>query len=149
MEGFGGIIAFTLGWLLAQVMKLLIEVFRKRGRIKLHEVSECLTKSGGMPSGHAASFVALTTFLGLYEGFNTGIFAVSFGVTLIIIYDAINVRWAVGEQGKLLNSLAKQSGRRNRVKIVEGHTLLQVVIGSLLGVLIGALIFVCWKELFF
>lgn len=149
MEGFGGIIAFTLGWLLAQVMKLLIEVFRKRGHIKLHEVSECLTKSGGMPSGHAASFVALTTFLGLYEGFNTGIFAVSFGVTLIIIYDAINVRWAVGEQGKLLNSLAKQSGRRDRVKIVEGHTLLQVVIGSLLGVLIGALIFVCWKELFF
>ena len=141
MEGFGGIIAFTLGWLSAQLLKLIIGICRGKKRIDWSSVMDYLTRSGGMPSGHAASFVALTMFLGCYSGFDTGVFAVSFGTTLIIIYDAVNVRRAVGEQGRLLNSAAKKLGKKEQLRVVEGHTIPQVIVGALLGILIGWVVF--------
>ncbi len=144
-SGFYGIIAFIIGFTVAQVSKFIIGLLKKGKKPykNFKEVVEDLVRSGGMPSGHSASFMALSTFLGLSEGFDSAIFALAVGMTIIIIYDAVNVRYAVGEYGKLLNEIAKSDGnaKTKPKKLVEGHTVPQAVVGSLVGVLVGALVF--------
>lgn len=100
-------------------------------------------RSGGMPSGHAASMTALTTSIGIAEGFSSSIFALALASTIIILYDAVHVRYAVGEQGEVLNRLLRQNGGKP-LPIVEGHTVPQVVVGVILGALVGLLVWFLW-----
>lgn len=95
-------------------------------------------RSGGMPSGHSASMTAMTTYLGMMAGFDSGLFALSVAMTLIVIYDAIHVRYAVGEQGKALNNLLKKDHQKP-LPLVEGHTTAQAAVGVIIGVLVGVL----------
>ncbi len=105
-----------------------------------------LTRSGGMPSGHAAAMSAATViaFAGTWvNGFDlSGSAATALFVLLcmdgIVLYDAMHVRFAVGEQGKALNKLLEKDGQ-SPVKVVEGHTLPQVIAGVVLGVIVGCL----------
>ena len=144
-SGFYAIVAFVTGFLVAQMSKFIIgRVSKNKRELKnFKAVVQDLVRSGGMPSGHSASFVALTTFLGLGEGFDSAIFALAVGITIIIIYDAVNVRYAVGEHGKLLNEIAKSDGnaKTKPQKLVEGHTVLEVIVGGLVGALIGVAVF--------
>ena len=63
-------------------------------------------------------------------------------MTIIVVYDAVNVRYAVGEQGKLLNIIAESdhNKRTRKMRVVEGHTIPQVCVGAILGILLG---FIC------
>ena len=72
-------------------------------------------------------------------GFESGLFALALAMTLIVIYDAIHVRYAVGEQGKALNGLLEKENKKP-LSVVEGHTIGQVVVGAFSGVLIGVII---------
>ncbi|MBR4081847.1 MAG: divergent PAP2 family protein, partial [Clostridia bacterium] len=47
--------------------------------------------SGGMPSSHTSFVTALTIMVGVTEGFGTAIFAVSFTLAAIVMYDATGV----------------------------------------------------------
>ena len=136
-------LAFTLGWFIAQFIKLVAGFVKKRGKLSFSDMIYYMTKSGGMPSGHTASFVALDTALALIYGLDTPVFAVAVCATMIFIYDAVNVRYAVGEHGKLLNEIAESDDnpKTKPQKIVEGHTIPQVVVGAILGVLMGFLAF--------
>lgn len=138
-DGIGGIIAFAFGWFLAQTGKLIGDMIAAGRPLKWHEVVDCYVRSGGMPSGHTASFVALTTYLGMQYGFMSGIFALSAAMTAIVIYDAVNVRYAVGEQGKLLNLIAESDHNKKtkKMKVIEGHTIPQAIAGAILGIIIG------------
>ena len=99
-----------------------------------------------MPSGHTASFLALTTFLGVQNGFLSQICVLSLCVSIIVIYDAINVRYAVGEQGKMLNVIAMDHNyKKNKVKVVEGHTVSQVIVGAIIGIAFGLLVGFAFK----
>jgi acid phosphatase family membrane protein YuiD len=138
MDGIGAIIAFGFGWFFAQIFKLLGAIIRKKGHLSMKEFVWLFVKSGGMPSGHTASFVALSIYLGRLAGFYSPIFALAICTTIIFVYDAVNVRRAVGEQGKLLATIVsdpKYKGKR--VKIVEGHTVPQVIIGTVIGIAVG------------
>lgn len=132
-------LAFVLGWFVAQFLKLITGFLEKKGRMTLADVRYYMFKSGGMPSGHTASFVALDTALGLLYGWDNPVFAVAVCMAIIIIYDAVNVRYAVGEHGKLLNKLAENDDnpKTKPQKIVEGHTVPQVIAGGMLGVALG------------
>ncbi|MDR3298028.1 MAG: divergent PAP2 family protein [Candidatus Nomurabacteria bacterium] len=146
MEGIIGIIAFTLGWLLAQLGKCLGVINQKGKHLKPRDILSALSKSGGMPSGHTASFVALDTYFGMSLGFASPIFALAICTTLIFIYDAINVRYAVGEQGKVLNSIVSADSRKGKsLRVVEGHTILQVIIGGIVGIAAGLACFIIFK----
>lgn len=137
------LVAFVLGWLVAQLSKVMIGVLSGdlRGRkMKVGELIDYFTQSGGMPSGHTASFTAATVFLGLTVGFGSELFALAVCVWIVIVYDAIHVRYAVGEQGKALNKLLKAAGKPE-LTVVEGHTIWQVVVGALVGVVMGVLVF--------
>ena len=136
-------LAFALGWFVAQFIKLVAGFVKKRGKLSFSDMIYYMTKSGGMPSGHTASFVALDTALALIYGLDTPVFAVAVCATMIFIYDAVNVRYAVGEHGKLLNEIAESDDnpKTKPQKIVEGHTIPQVIVGAILGVLMGFLAF--------
>lgn len=149
MEGFYALVAFALAWLIAQTVKVVLGALegKKIGeKINFGTVVDYFTRSGGMPSGHAASFMALTIYLGCVDGFTSGIFALALCTWAIIVYDATHVRYAVGEHGKALNSLLVSEHSETRVKVVEGHTIAQVVVGTLIGLGVGFLVFMCFKP---
>ena len=141
MLGIGGLIAFVSGWFVAQLGKLLGDTIKKKRVLTFGEFLDAATRSGGMPSGHTASFLALTTYLGINYGFMSGIFVLAACMATIVIYDATNVRYAVGVHGKLLNQMAEESKRKDRkVRVVEGHTIPQVIVGGIIGILIGIVV---------
>ena len=105
-NGIGAIVAFVLGWFLAQSGKLLGDILRERRVLTPREVIDCMVRSGGMPSGHTASFVGLTTYFGMEFGFCSSIFALAACTTAIVIYDDVYVCYDVGQKGKLLNLIS-------------------------------------------
>lgn len=130
MYGIKIIIAFVIGFTIAQLVKMIVAVVRGEKNLISY-----LTKSGGMPSGHAASFVGATTVIGLSEGFTSSLFALAVCMAVIVLYDAVNVRYAVGEQGKELNKIIKKP-----LNVVEGHTVAEICVGCILGVIVGVLV---------
>lgn len=145
-EGIPILIAFLLGFVVAQGTKLVAALVRNRGKMGWSEARYWMFRSGGMPSGHAASFVGATTVVGWLRGFSSIEFAICVCMAVIIIYDAVNVRYAVGEQGKLLNLMAKLDSFKQTKpqKLVEGHTIPQVIVGTILGFVIGTLVYIVW-----
>jgi acid phosphatase family membrane protein YuiD len=97
-------------------------------------------ETGGMPSSHAASVAALTTAVGLQEGFRTAIFGVTLFFSLIVMYDAAGLRRAAGRQAAILNRLIDEHFKHpeagaQRLMELLGHTPLEVLVGCILGVL--------------
>lgn len=98
--------------------------------------------AGGMPSSHSAVVTSLATLIGKYEGVNTPIFAISFVVAAVVMYDACGVRRAAGKQAALLNKIVDTPGLTGvqvSEKLVEvlGHTPVQVFVGALIGFIAG------------
>lgn len=97
--------------------------------------------SGGMPSSHTAFVVALTIMVGATEGFYTAVFAVSFTLAAIVMYDATGVRRETGTQAQVINEILRQvfiNGKPisdDDLKELVGHTPLEVAAGAILGVL--------------
>lgn len=142
MNGWYAMLAFGGGFVVAQLWKFvagLVKGRKQAGRMDMKTLIGYLSRSGGMPSGHTASMSGLTTYLGMMSGFESGLFALALAMTLIVIYDAIHVRYAVGEQGKALNGLLEKENKKS-LPVVEGHTIGQVVVGAFLGALMGVII---------
>lgn len=143
MNGWYALLAFLIGFTIAQLWKFVAGLIMGRGQPALKNFKTAIgyaLESGGMPSGHTASMTALTLYLGLSGGFNTGLFALAVASTTIVIYDALHVRFAVGEQGKALNGLLQKAGKPT-LPIVAGHTVPQVLVGLMLGVVVGMCIY--------
>jgi len=137
-NGIMALIAFLSGWLVAQVIKFLLTFSRTKN------VMDAISKSaltGGMPSGHTASFVAMMAFFFLEEGINSPIFALSFAIGSIVIYDSMNVRYAVGELGLAMKKVMKKGEMGEAPGVVRGHKLEEVVVGTIIGLAIGILVF--------
>ena len=131
-NGFLIIVAFIIALALAQISKLIIEIVRHKGKFSAQEAVAWLVKDGGMPSGHTASFTAATVTTGLVAGFDSTVFALAVCVLLIVMHDASSVRYAVGKQGRALNTLLKRP-----LKVVEGHTIAEVMVGVILGTIVA------------
>lgn len=142
MNSWYAILAFICGNLIAQLWKLTYGLIYDRKHANVTDFKTAVgyfMRSGGMPSGHSASMAAITTYLGLMAGFDSGLFALAVAVTLTVIYDAVHVRYAVGEQGKALNKLLVKDHQKS-LPLVEGHTMAQVAVGVIIGILTGLLI---------
>ncbi len=101
--------------------------------------------AGGMPSSHSAVVVGLATLIGKQEGVGSPIFALSFILAFVVMYDACGVRRAAGKQAALLNKLIETPGLTSMQvseKLVEvlGHTPVQVFVGALIGLVVGLII---------
>ncbi len=125
------ILTFVAGWFAAQMIKVILLLIEKK-KITTKDIIDCIVKTGGMPSSHTACYLAMSLMIGFIEGFNSTLFALAICTLVIIIYDAMNVRYAVGEQGKALNKIIEK-----KIKVVEGHTVFQVLIGGLMGIAVA------------
>lgn len=138
-EGLWALLAFVIAWFVTQMLKTILGLISHKNDGKVTNVWTAIdyfTRSGGMPSGHTASFTALCVVLGCTSGFDSAIFALAVATWSIIVYDAVHVRYAVGEQGKALNKLLKQAGEPV-LPVVEGHTVPQVIVGGIIGIIVG------------
>lgn len=97
------LIAALSAILFAQFIKYPIALLfnRKSAHINL------ITSTGGMPSSHSAAVASLTTALILEYGFNSPFVAVATIFGVIIMFDSMGVRRQSGEQGIVLDVLAR------------------------------------------
>jgi uncharacterized protein len=96
--------------------------------------------TGGMPSGHTATTVALTTAIALDQG-PSALFVASAIFTMIIMRDSYGVRKSVSDQADMLNALSSEMRIPKKVRIVLGHTPAQVAAGFILGVAIAGAVY--------
>lgn len=131
------LILAVLAWAAAQLCKLLIEL------IAHHRLDwERLTGDGGMPSGHSATVTALAGAALLQYGAASFQFAISAVLAIIVMHDAMGVRWQAGQHARTINELLlKLNGAPPEEMLEEllGHTPLQVAAGALLGALVAIL----------
>ncbi|MEG0852514.1 MAG: divergent PAP2 family protein [Angelakisella sp.] len=151
-------IAFV-SWALAQIIKTLLTYVQfKEFR------AERLFGAGGMPSAHSALVCSITMGIAKLEGFSSPLFALTICFAGVVMYDAMGVRRAAGEQAKVLNKMIfsfkdiskifdflneeiEEEFDENTDTIIQqkelkeflGHTPLEVLGGALLGILIAAL----------
>ena len=97
-----------------------------------------------MPSSHSAVVMCIAVMIGREYGFNTPIFALAMIFAAVVMYDAAGVRRAAGKQAALLNKIINTPGLsipEVQEKLVEvlGHTPIQVFVGALIGVIVGAI----------
>lgn len=128
-------------WLVAQSLKVLLEYLTSQ-RLSLVR----FVGAGGMPSSHTAFMMALSTSVGLTEGWGSNMYAIALAITLVVMYDATGVRRATGKQAKLINELVDEifyQGELKQEKLKEliGHTPFEVIAGALLGIGISLLFF--------
>jgi uncharacterized protein len=121
----------------AQGLKVIIPLITERK----FEPSR-LFETGGMPSSHSAGIVALAAGLGITQGWDSPELAVAFTLAAFVIYDAAKVRQAAGQHAELLNGLIQELGhlfredfRPQALKTLLGHTVPQVIAGTLIGLL--------------
>lgn len=86
-----------------------------------------------MPSAHSTFVIALATALGLKYGALSDEFMICLVFSIVIIYDAMNVRYQVGIHAKTLNELTPHDGKQLNESI--GHTPLEALVGGIIGFL--------------
>lgn len=126
--------AGVAGWTVAQTIKMIACLVQSR-RLDFRY----LVSTGGMPSAHSAMSSAVATAMGLAEGFDSPLFALSFCFAAVVMFDAQSVRAAAGKQAKLLNQIVDELFKEHHlseVKLKEllGHTRLEVFFGMLTGI---------------
>jgi acid phosphatase family membrane protein YuiD len=124
------IVAPLVAWALAQVFKYLGQAYKASSFKDL----SFLYKSGNMPSSHSALMLSLLTVIGVEDGTASAPFAIVLILSLIVIYDAVNVRRSVGEQGPVVVELAKRAGLKPSIHLAMGHRVSEVTVGSILGI---------------
>jgi acid phosphatase family membrane protein YuiD len=127
-------------WCLAQGIKVFLGVLRtKRFDFRW------FIGTGGMPSAHAAGASAMAVTAGFDYGFNSGIFALAIVFAIVTMFDAQGVRRSTGTQARILNKVMEDiywKGRINEIRLKEliGHTPIEVIVGSLIGILMAIIL---------
>ena len=126
----------------AQILKMIFYLITSKKRKKWDAIETMIWRTGGMPSSHSALVCALATSAGLNEEVSVNFFVLCLVFAMVVLRDSVGVRRAAGMQAKALNMLGKQSAKLvglefRSVKEIQGHTPLEVLVGSLLGILIA------------
>ena len=136
------IVAIAISWAIAHVIKFAIA----HAKGKVLDFTHQLFISGGMPSSHAATSLSVWTVLVLQQGLQSPLVGVTTLLVLIICYDAVKVRRSSGEQGIAIQQVIKKTGVDVTLpRAAPGHTPLEIFVGSLLGVLVGVVVFFATK----
>lgn len=129
-------------WIIAQVAKTVINAI-----VNKKFSFDRLVGDGGMPSGHSATVTALAVMCGLTEGFGSTVFGLAMVFAIVVMHDATGVRAEAGKHARSIISIVEQLNdyfsehddkiKTEKLKVLVGHTPLQVVVGSLLGAVIA------------
>lgn len=143
-----------ISWLAAQILKTI------HYSVKYKTFNpERITGAGGMPSSHSSLVVSVMIYTLRLKGFESSEFAFAVLLAGIVIYDAMSVRYNAGLHAKELNKLRRivdelddeitaLSGidedsdideivNQKDLKEFLGHTPIEVLAGSLLGIIIS------------
>ena len=138
---FNILLTTCTAWFVAQALKVLIGVVREK-RFNFR----WFVGTGGMPSSHAAAVSALAVSVGLHTGFSSPSFAIALLFAVVVLFDAQGVRHSSGKQAEVLNKILddiywKRRIKEDRLKELLGHTPVQVLAGTILGITIA--VFFC------
>lgn len=133
------LITALLAWFVAQTLKVLTGVIKEK-RFDFR----WFIGTGGMPSSHAAGATALASSIGLNYGFNSVVFALAATFAIVVMFDAQGVRRATGKQAQILNKVMEDiywqgKIKEDRLRELIGHTPIEVIVGTLLGIVIAFL----------
>lgn len=93
--------------------------------------------SGWMPSVHSSVVVALATAVAIKYWINHDLFAISMAFTVIIIYDAINVRFEAWQHAMAIN----ESLWEKRYKESLWHLPSEAFAWSMLGIFVAIILY--------
>jgi len=137
------LVATFLAWAVSCVLKGLLVCIRERR----FDITRFMGP-GGMPSSHSSLVTALTTSVGLNEGFASAAFAICAALSLIVMYDASGIRRAAGKQAEMINAIVEAWNEKDplmkeiKLKELLGHTPLEVMAGAVLGIVVALLLFI-------
>ena len=139
------LIAAISAWGLAQIIKVPLEYLHTR-----RWNWALLLSAGGMPSSHSALVASTAQAIGLFYGFDSPLFALSVTLAMIVIYDATGIRRQAGIHAALINAMISDlaSGhplKQEHLREVLGHTPLQALAGTLMGIAIAQIVWILWK----
>lgn len=140
-----------IAWFIAQFYKVITSIISDK---KLN-ISR-LWDTGGMPSSHSSTVSCLTTCIALKYGIKSDIFAITIIFAGIVMYDAAGIRRAAGKQAGVLNDFAEKipliigekrykqyfGEKTEKLKELLGHTPVEVLVGTILGLIIG----LCFRK---
>lgn len=121
-------IGVLTAWLLAQVVLKIITFSIKRKRLFL----KAAFMGGGMPSGHSTLVAALSTAVGLNQGFESVIFMVTVVFSIIIIYETLVTKSAIAD---FLKIIAHKNPNKHAIEQL-GHSLKEVFAGIVFGIIV-------------
>lgn len=120
-------------WFVAHLIKFVISLAKPKAKADLG----VFVRAGGMPSSHSAVVVALAVVIAVRSGMDSAEFGLAAVLAIIVMFDALNVRRAVGEQGTLLQNLLQKAGNTLRPFEAKGHLPSEVVVGSTVGIFVA------------
>lgn len=140
------LLAPAIAWVVSQGLKQIFYLMGRNRRVFSGDTNPKLLLSGGMPSAHSAIVVSLAIFLGLQDGWGSSVFALAGWLAIIVMYDAMMVRYSSGMQGETLNRLITEQGSPlKKIRVAHGHTPVEVVAGAIIGVGVAVVVFFATK----
>lgn len=135
-----------LSWLTAQILKTLINFYLTKDFSM-----ERMVGAGGMPSSHTAFVFSAAIATAKQCGTASTEFALAAILAGVVIYDAMGVRRAAGEQAKIINKMVdewldktywsdKNLPQVKQLKEMLGHTPLEVLGGMVVAIVISLLV---------
>lgn len=121
-----------IGWLVAVIIKFITNyIYYSTLDLKLS------FSNGGFPSVHTATIITTTTYIGLYDNFNSPLFILAVTIAFIIMIDATHLRRSIGKHASILNHLTWKADLHEK----EGHTYFQVISGAIIGIVTGYILY--------
>ncbi|MBN2053267.1 divergent PAP2 family protein [Candidatus Woesearchaeota archaeon] len=129
------LISIITSWLVVKIIKTII-IWAKEKKISF----KTLFYDGGMPSSHTVLVASAATAIYLETGFSP-LFILSVIITLIVMNDAMKVRWVTEEQSRAINKLTE--GKQGFRKMDEhvGHKPMEVLVGLIIGIIIPIIVY--------
>ncbi len=127
----------AIAWVVAQGIKTAIH-----GALYKHLDWKRLVGSGGMPSSHTSFVAAACAMTGIKYGFDGPLFALSFCIAAVVIYDAMGVRRETGRQGEAINRILSEfvmNGKpisEENMKTLVGHSPIEVIGGLIVAAIV-------------
>jgi acid phosphatase family membrane protein YuiD len=140
------LVAALIAWGIAQTIKVPLEY------LQTHRWNWALLfRAGGMPSSHTALVVGITHGIGLSVGFDSPLFALSFAMSMVVIYDATGIRRQAGKHAELINAMIEDltTGhplKEEQLREVLGHTPLEALGGIMLGLAVAQGAWMVWPK---
>lgn len=135
------LVSAVIAFFSSQTLKVIL-YYIKDGEFNMWHFCE----AAGMPSTHSAMMASITISIGIMEGFGSPLFALCVASSIIVMYDAMGVRFAAGQQALILNKIiediySERAGEKEKLKELIGHTPSEVFWGCVLGIAIALIVF--------